>query len=135
MKKLTLLLALLCLCLAGPALAWPTWTGTATITPAAGADNVTSTAVSLPRDCKSNVGVLYSGITSATVAVHVSNDGTNFSAYSYAAGAAAAPAAYLIGAATGGAFEIPSGATAFKYFRFVTGAQQSGVETFTVTCN
>jgi hypothetical protein len=133
MKKLILILALLGLVCASPVFAWPTWTGTATITQAT--DNNTSSAVSVPRDCKSNLGVYFSGITSATVAVHVSNDGTNYAAWYYAAGAAAAPAAYLIGATTGAAFEIPSGVTAFKYFRFETGAEQAANETFTVTCN
>jgi hypothetical protein len=132
MKKLLLALALVVLTCTS-ALAWPTWTGTASIVVAT--DNNTSTAVSPPRDCKSNFAVTYSGITSATVAVHVSNDGTTFAAYSYAAGAAAAPAAYLIGAGTGGAYEIPAGVSAFKYFRFETGAEQAANETFTVTCN
>ena len=132
MKKLLFALGI-SLALASSVFAWPMWTGTATITVAT--DNNTSSSISLPRECKANVGVSYSGITSATVAVHVSHDGVTYAAYSYAAGAAAAPAAYLIGAATGGAFEIPRGVTVYKYFRFETGAEQAANETFTVTCN
>jgi len=132
MKKLLLVLSLVVLT-GTTAFAWPTWTGVATIT--AATDNNTSSGISVPRDCKNNFGVTYSGITSATVAVHVSNDGVTYAAYSYNAGAAAAPAAYVIGAGTGGVYELPRGVSAFKYMRFETGAEQAADETFTVTCN
>ena len=60
MRKLLLSISLV-LALCGTAFAWPTWTGTATITQAT--DNNTSSAVSPPRDCKNNFAVTYSGIT------------------------------------------------------------------------
>ncbi len=133
MKKLLIVLALVVLS-CSTAFAWPTWTGTAVLTQAT--DNNTTAAVSVPRDCKSNVSLHLPTIDSSTVAVHVSEDGTTYLPLWYNDGAAAAPAAWLIGAGTGGfAFEIPRTALTYKYMRFEFGTAQTANRTLTVTCN
>ena len=133
MRKLFLALGLI-LCLAGSAFAWPTWTGTATLTYAT--DNNTTSAVSVPRDCKTNIGLVIPTIETSTLAVHVSADGTTYQAYSYNAGAAAAPAAWVVGSGTGAiSTELPQGVLAFKYLRFEFGTGQTANRTLTVQCN
>lgn len=133
MKKTLLVFALLGF-LVSTAFAWPTWTGTATITVAT--DNNTSSAVSVPRDCKNSLSVVIPTNTSGTVAVHVSTDGTTYYAFYYLAGAAAAPAAFATGSGTHNyATELPRSVLNYKYFRFETSAEQAANEVMTVTCN
>jgi len=80
MKKLFLfLLVALCLAMAGPlipapALAWTDGVETATITVATSPDNVTSTAVTIPRGAE-GVSVYVPTITSSTISLKVSHDG------------------------------------------------------------
>lgn len=135
MKRLFSVLACLAVLLLGAtAFAWPTWTGTATITVAS--DNNTSSAISIPRGCNNNIAVTIPTITTGTVAVHVSNDGTTYKAFYFNAGAGAAPVAFATGSGTHDyATEIPRGVTAYKYLRFETSAEQAANRTFTLYCN
>jgi len=74
MKKLLLLVfAMLCL-VAAPAGAWNDGVETATITVATSPDNVTSTAVTIPRGAE-GVSIYVPTITSSTVSLKVSHDG------------------------------------------------------------
>jgi hypothetical protein len=74
MKKLLLLaFAMLCL-VAAPVGAWTDGVETATITVATSPDNVTSTAVTIPRGAE-GVSVYVPTITSSTVSLKVSHDG------------------------------------------------------------
>ena len=132
MKKLILSLLLLGL-MAGSASAYPTWTGTSLL--AYATDNNTSATVTLPRDCKGEISMILPTIESSTVAVHVSYDGTTFYALHYNAGAAAAPAAWLVGAGSGAlAIEIPSAALNYPYLRFEFGTGQTANRTMRVLC-
>lgn len=138
MKKLNALvigiLALSFVLISSPVHAWPVWTGSATVTVAT--DNNTSSAISPPRDCKISASVVIPTVTSGTVAVHVSTDGTTYYAYYYLAGAAAAPAAFATSSGTHNyATNLPSGVLDYKYLRFETSAEQEADRTLTFTCH
>lgn len=129
MKRFLLVLALVCLA-ASSAFAWPSVTKNAVCTFAT--DNTHTAAVTIDRGLKT-LSVWVPTIESSTISVQVSNDGTTFYTYSYNAGAAAAPAVWTVGAATGtAAYELPRGVANFKYLRFLFGTGQTANRTLVV---
>lgn len=119
MRRLLLILLLLALPLAAQAGPW-----SKTVLLVAATDNVNTQSFSCTTP--GVVSVLVPTITSATITLAVSEEGSTWLNYNYQAGAAAAPALWQIAAGTANAvYELPPAACAFPFLRFTFGAAQS----------
>lgn len=128
MKRLVL--ALLFLLAATPALSWPEWVGTATITIAT--DNNTSDVVSIPSTV-SKIALQVPAIESGTISIYVSYDNTTYQELFCPVAATGASVVWTTASNTGQkTYEVPCNIGMWKFLKLETSAQQTANRTIKI---
>jgi hypothetical protein len=128
MKRLAL--AILFMLIATTSVAAPEWVGTVTLT--AATDNVLSAAVALPSNGK-QLAIVIPTITTGTVSLKVSHDGTTYQDLYIGVGITA-PLKWATASGSGAITVVVNGVDigAFTYLKVATGAEQAANRTFTL---